>query len=203
MNHSTPQPGNQDLPTLSSMLLGHVQAMDPAAWSRLVNTFGPVVYRWCRASGIDEHQAADVVQDVFVSVARGIGQFQRQKEVGSFRAWLATITRSRVRDHFRRAAKTQAAAGGSDAMDRINQLAEQVDSTICVDNIGHGMLRSVTDRVRSEFRDEVWKAFYMVAIDGRSAADTATELGMSVANVYQSKSRVLRRLRQSMAELPQ
>jgi DNA-directed RNA polymerase specialized sigma24 family protein len=87
-----------EIPTLSTSFLGQVQGMDPAGWSRLVMTFAPIVYRWCRRSGIRESDAPDVMQEVFATVARGIVDFERRQEQGSFRAWLATITRSRVRD---------------------------------------------------------------------------------------------------------
>lgn len=43
----------------------------------------------------------------------------------------------------------------------------------------------------------------MTSIDGAKASDVASQLGISAATVYQSKSRVLRRLRQRIAELPQ
>ena len=44
--------------------------MDAASWSRLVNSFGPVVYRGCRASGVQESDAADIVQNVFIKLWR-------------------------------------------------------------------------------------------------------------------------------------
>lgn len=79
--------------------------MQPEAWAQVITVFSPIVYRWCRQSGLTAHDASDVVQEVFSSVARGIGRFERVKETGSFRSWLATITRNRIRDHHRRNAK--------------------------------------------------------------------------------------------------
>ena len=99
-------------PTASTSLLGGIQDMDPVQWSRLVNTFGPIAYAWCHKSGVPEADCPDVVQNVFVTVARGIGTFQRVKSEGSFRSWLATITRSRVCDYFRSANRNPAARGG-------------------------------------------------------------------------------------------
>ena len=67
-------------------------------------------------------------QEVFASVARGIVKFRRDKDQGSFRSWLATITRNRVRDYFRRHAAREVAAGGTDALRRLEQHAESLDS---------------------------------------------------------------------------
>ncbi len=190
-------------PTVSSMLLCEVQRMDPVAWSRLVDTFGGIVYRWCRTSGVGENDAADVVQDVFASVARGIGGFQRQKDHGSFRSWLATITRNRVRDHFRHQAAHQFPAGGTDAWRALEQHPDPLESTICGDSAQNSVVRRVLESVQAEFEPSTWNAFWQTTIENRSAADVAQATGLAVASVYQAKSRVLRRLRQRLAELPE
>lgn len=190
-------------PTVSSMLLCDVQQMDPVAWSRLVDTFGSIVYRWCRCSGVNESDAADVVQDVFASVARGITGFQRQQEQGSFRSWLATITRNRVRDHFRRQAIHQAAAGGTDAWHALQQHADSLDSTITPETAQTAIVRRVLAGVRAEFELSTWNAFWMTTVESKLPTDVAETTGLSLASVYQAKSRVLRRLRQRLAEIPQ
>lgn len=203
MEFSLPnQNSPQEHPTLSSMLLADVQQMDAAAWSRLVDTFGPIVYRWCRSSGVNPADASDVVQEVFASVARGIPSFRREKDQGSFRSWLATITRNRIRDHFRRRAAREAAAGGTDALRQLEQHADSLDSTICPDNAAKPIVRRVLDGVRAEFEPSTWNAFWMTAVDGKSAADVAEAMGLSIASVYQAKSRILKRLRQRLADVP-
>lgn len=174
--------------------------MNPDAWSRMVTTFGPIVYRWCRAAHVPMDDAADVVQEVFSSVARGIGDFERQKSQGSFRSWLATITRNRVADYFRQATKRQAAAGGTDAMLALQQFAESVDSTISEQSVEAALARQMLQQVRTEFEPTTWDAFWLVTMENNTASDVAETLGISRASVYQAKSRVLRRLRQRLSE---
>ncbi|QEG38319.1 RNA polymerase sigma factor [Roseimaritima ulvae] len=187
-------------PTVSSMWLTGVQKMDADSWSRLVNTFGPIVYRWCRASGVSEADAADVVQEVFTAVARAVPQFQRDKPQGSFRAWLATITRNKVRDYFRRGRDRQAAVGGTEPLLQMQQLPDDLDSTITSENILSPLAHRILRQVRAEFEPHTWQAFWLTAVEERAAADVAQTLEISVASVYQAKSRVLRRLRQRMEE---
>ena len=189
-------------PTLSSQFLLDVQQMDSAGWSRLVATFGPIVYRWCRTSGVCDADAPDVVQDVFTAVARGIASFQREKAKGSFRSWLATITRNKVRDHYRKHAKRKNAEGGTDALNQLQMIPEDLDSTICAANATTPLIREVLRQVEAEFESTTWKAFWLTTIDRAKASDVAVQLGVSADSVYQSKSRVLRRLRQRLAELP-
>lgn len=189
-------------PTVSSTLLRDVQQMDPLAWNRLVDVFSGVVYRWCRVSGVNSTDAADLVQEVFTSVARGIPRFERLKDQGSFRSWLATITRNQVRDHFRKLAVREAATGGSDALWQLEQHAERLDSTIDAAGIQNSLTQRILETTQAEFERPTWDAFWMVVVDGKSVQETAETTGLSLASVYQAKSRVLRRLRQRMAELP-
>jgi RNA polymerase sigma-70 factor, ECF subfamily len=200
---NSPEQGPTEQPTLSSQLLFAVQRMDPAGWSRLVTTFGPIVYRWCRTSGVREADAPDVVQEVFAAVARSVPKFEREKSQGSFRSWLATITRNKVRDYFRSQALRPNAEGGTHALVELHLVPEDLDSTICAESAKIPLIRTVLQQVEAEFEEATWKAFWMATIDGEKAADVAAKLGTSTASVYQSKSRVLRRLRERLAEIPQ
>ena len=212
-----------ELPSLSSSLLDRVQNMQPEAWSRLTSVFSPIVYRWSRESGLNAADSADVVQEVFIAVARNIPTFARQKEKGSFRSWLATITRNKVRDRFRKIQRGVNAHGGTEAFQRLNsfpaasdsnveastsnfQSAEQSDEMLS-QVIDHRQLESrissrVLNLVKENCDQKTWQAFWLTTIKERSAADVAEELKMSIASVYQAKSRILRRIRSQMDELP-
>ena len=63
----------------STSLLALVKAGDPAAWGRLVDLYGPLVYGWCRGSGLQAEDAADIGQEVFTAVASAIGEFRRER----------------------------------------------------------------------------------------------------------------------------
>ncbi len=190
-------------PTVSNSVLDGVKRHDPVQWSRLVETFGPIVYRWCRTSGVTESDAPDVVQEVFASVARAIGSFERQKETGSFRSWLATITRNRVRDHYRKRVSIERAEGGTEALQRLQQKADSLDESIDGGSINSPLIRQILKSVEAEFEPATWEAFWLTAVENRTASAVAESTGLSVASVYQAKSRVLRKLRKRLDELPQ
>ena len=65
------------------------------------------------------------------------------------------------------------------------------------------LLRRALDLVRVEFEPATWRAFLLTAVDGRPAPEAAAELGVSAAAVRQAKSRVLRRVRQELGDLPE
>src|SRR4029077_16915488 len=82
----------------SMSLLVRVKLREPRAWEQLVLLYTPLVYEWCRANGLEEFDAADVGQEVFLAVARTIGDFRLEQSAGTFRGWLRTITLNKVRD---------------------------------------------------------------------------------------------------------
>src|SRR5947209_20533536 len=82
----------------SLSLLERVRAADPQAWQRLVHVYSPLIFSWCRRTGLGPDDAADVMQDVWQAVSAAIGRFRRSAESGTFRGWVWTITRNKLRD---------------------------------------------------------------------------------------------------------
>ena len=209
MNSERERQGGE-LPSLSSSLLDRVQKMQPDAWARMVDVFSPIVYRWARIAGLSGADSADVVQDVFVAVARNIRTFQKQKEKASFRSWLATITRNRVKDRFRSQAKHPKGVGGTAALEQFQNLEDrpasisddELEQSICAANLDQRMPARVLEIVKSQCDPKTWQAFWLTTVNGDSAADVADRLQINIASVYQAKSRILRKLRQRMEELP-
>jgi RNA polymerase sigma-70 factor (ECF subfamily) len=186
-------------PSLTPSLLERLQGRDADAWRRLTSLYGPPVYAWCRHAGLSPEDAADVGQEVFQAVARTIGTFRRQRPGDSFAAWLRTVTRNKVRDHWRRSAGRVPAAGGSAAQEQLLAVAEDAgadsDPTTVAQEAG-SLYRRALELLQSEFEARTWQAFWQVAVEGRPVAEVAAEMQMSPGAVYIAKSRVLKRLRQ-------
>lgn len=74
-----------------------LQAMDgvPDAWRQLVAAWHPLLVRRATRLLIDPHEAADAVQDTWVSVARSLG---RLEDPGRFAPWLYCILARRCAD---------------------------------------------------------------------------------------------------------
>jgi len=53
-------------------------------------------------------------------------------------------------------------------------------------------------KVRSHVKEPTWQAFEMVAIEGRTAQEAAEKLHVSIGQIYVSKSRVIKRLRETV-----
>jgi RNA polymerase sigma-70 factor (ECF subfamily) len=187
-----------------SSLLHRARQRDGFAWRELVDLYGPLIAYWCRRCRIDDHSAADCVQEVFASVAGGLKTFRPDRETGSFRAWLWTITRRKVLDHLRRTNRSPIAVGGSTAFGLMQEVA---DANLIPDEepTGELQLKQLTSRalaqVQSEFEASTWQAFWRSVVDGIATDEVARELHTSVASVRQARSRILRRLRQQLGDL--
>ena len=187
----------------SSTLLERAQAQDPEAWARLVDLYGPLVYAWCREAGLQSEDAADVVQEVFRGVMTGLPTLERSGSGSGFHAWLRGIAKYKIADHFRRLHRSPHAIGGTDAQQRLLSVPQPPDRPAeAAQGQDKGLLsRRILDLIRTEYEERTWQAFWQVAIEGRSPADVAADLGMSLGAVYQVKSRILRRVRQECSAL--
>src|SRR5438874_593008 len=74
---------------------------DTAAWDRFVALYTPLLYHWLRRAGLQEHDAADLVQDVFAKLVVLLPNFSYNPSQ-SFHAWLRTVVMNCRRDLQRR-----------------------------------------------------------------------------------------------------
>jgi RNA polymerase sigma-70 factor (ECF subfamily) len=185
-------------------LLERARAGDSAAWDRLATLYAPLAFYWCRRRGLQEPDAADVVQEVFQAVATHLTPFSVRGPGGSFRGWLRTITENKIRDQFRRRGGDVNGIGGTEAQRRMHRVP--APSSACEEpsptdqDWDRGFVRRALDAVRLEFEDRTWEAFRRTTIDGRLPADVGAELAMSPGAVRVAKSRVLKRLREVIGD---
>ena len=187
----------------SASLIRRAQRADQASWEQLSKLYGPVVYEWARQTGLQSQDAADVMQEVFQSLTQNIGKFNRETASGSFRGWLWTITRNKVRDHHRRLAGREKAAGGTEAYLRLLQMAAAPPPSDS--DVGRaeesGVHQRALELMKTDFELRTWQAFWQTTIEGLAPAEVAANLGVSKWTVYKARSRVLQRLREEFADL--
>ena len=194
---------SQSTSSTASSLIRRVQSRDPDAWRRLTELYGPLVYHWCRRHGLNEADASDVFQDVFVTVNRVVDRFDPHSGNGTFRGWLWTITQSRVRDHWRRRAGRESAVGGTNAQLDMAALPDPFDDQ-SADPSDRSETASLFHRalrlIEAEFEPRTWQAFWRAVVEEQETSQIAADLDMSTSSVRQAKSRVLRRLRHELGD---
>jgi RNA polymerase sigma-70 factor, ECF subfamily len=185
----------------SVSLLQKAQANDQDAWRRLVHLYRPLVIFWLGRGGVRDADADDVAQEVFQAAAAGLSGFRRDRPGDTFRGWLRGITRNLVLLHYRRAGRQPQATGGSDAFARMQEIPSPADDTDDPPEEVGNLYRRALEMVRVEFEERTWRAFWLTVVEGRSPLVVAPELGVTPAAVRQSKSRVLRRLKEEVGDL--
>jgi RNA polymerase sigma-70 factor, ECF subfamily len=195
--------GERRCDSTSHSLLASAKHDDPLAWERVVRLYAPLIASWCRRWGIAEQDLGDLLQEVFTAVARHLHRFREDGPGDTFRGWLLTIARNKVRDHLRRRAGEPAATGGTEATLYIQQIPdshglEKLDSSQDVSS--NELLLKALGAIRSEFHERSWQAFWRVVVEGRTAADAGAEMDMSPGAVRVAKSRILMRLRRELGE---
>ena len=177
-------------------------------WRELVDLYGPLIDSWCRQAGVGEAARADIGQEVFLAVHRGIANFDPAHPRATFRGWLWTITRNAVLQWRRR--QEPGGAGGSTALARLAEVpdpgeqrhwgAGECNSPPTDSKDTANLISRALDQIRPEVEDHTWNAFWQTAVLGHSAAEVAFELGMTAMAVRQAKSRILRRLRKQLGD---
>jgi RNA polymerase sigma factor (sigma-70 family) len=184
--------------TRPSLLLRVRDVSDDAAWSQFVEIYTPLIYRYCRGRGLQEAAAADVAQESMKAVARAIVKFEYDPERGKFRNWLLTVVQSRVNNHLAREQR-QAVLVGETTLQRCAETdPAPLDDAGWEADYYRALFYWAAERIRGEFQESTWRAFWQTTIDERDGKEVAEALGLSVGAVYVSKSRVIARLREEL-----
>jgi RNA polymerase sigma-70 factor (ECF subfamily) len=172
------------------------------AWREFLQLYSPLVYGFVRNRGLQDADAADLLQEVLRSVSGSIGRLDYDKQKGGFRAWLFTITRNRLSTYL---SGRRATAAGADSTIQQRLDAEPDRSGSLEEEWEREFQRQLTSQamqaIEPEFGDKTWQAFWLTAVDGVSAADVSKNLGMSTGAIYVAKSRVLARLKTEIQRL--
>jgi RNA polymerase sigma-70 factor (ECF subfamily) len=189
--------------TRPSLLLRLRDAADGQAWGQFVELYGPLIYGFARKHGLQDADAADVMQEVLRSVAGAARRLEYDPQRGSFRGWLFTVVRNKLRNFWARQGRHERGQGDTTAQNLLEeQPAPAEDPEAQWDREYEQQLFAwAAEQIQGGFEEKTWQAFWQTAVEGQSAGRVAEALGMSVGAVYIAKSRVLTRLREQIQQL--
>jgi RNA polymerase sigma-70 factor (ECF subfamily) len=162
-----------------------------------------VVYGFARKRGLQDADAADLMQEVFRAVSAAIGRLDYNPERGTFRSWLFTVTRSKLANFLNGRRRHPRGSGDSDAQERLEEQSAPGDDGAALwdREYEQRVFHWATEQVRGEFQEATWQAFWLTAVEGRNAKEVGQRLGLSPGAVYVAKSRVLARLKEEVLHL--
>src|SRR5262249_1364589 len=155
---------------------------------QFVALYAPLVYGHARKCGLQDADAADLTQDVLKAVAGGVHRLDYDPRRGSFRGWLFTIVRNKLRNFIEAKGRQIQGRGGPGASTLPEgQAAPEQDQWEADDR--RQLFAWAVERIRPEFQEKTWQAFWMTAVEGKSGKEVAAKLAMTVAAVYLAKGR--------------
>lgn len=189
--------------TRPSLLARIRDPRDGRAWGEFLEIYGPLVLRLARMKGLQDADAHDLAQEVFRAVASAIDRWDPDPERGSFRGWLFRISRNLMVNFLIARDRHPRGSGDTDMRHLLEAqpAPDGAESALFDVEYRRRVFRWAAERVRPEFRDATWQAFWQTAIDGRPPKEVAAGLGQSVGAVYIARSRVLARLRAAVEEV--
>jgi len=150
----------------------------------------PALTRFAQSLTHSHDHAADLVQDTIERALRKAHLFAPDTNL---RGWLFTITKSRVVDLFRRQEKEPPTFSPDfDQPQAANSPAADAELSALV----HRALKVLKTRCEPQ----TYEAFWRTAVGGEKSAVVAESLGMTAVAVRQAKSRLLRQLREMLAD---
>jgi RNA polymerase sigma-70 factor (ECF subfamily) len=189
-------------PTRASLILRLRDPADAVAWDEFVALYEPLVYNLACRKGLQDSDARDLCQEVFLAVARAVHRWDPDPNRGSFRGWLSRITRNLLVNFLTR--QQEPRGSGATSVHELLEAQPSADpsaTALFEAEYRRRVFRWAAEAIRGEFTPTTWQAFWLTAVGGRPPKQVASELGLTVGAVYIARSRILARLRQRIEAL--
>jgi RNA polymerase sigma factor (sigma-70 family) len=174
------------------------QPEDTSAWAEFVGRYGGRVYAWCRRWRLQEADALDVTQTFLLKLVR------RRKGLPydparPFGPWLKAVTRNARYDHQIRS-RRPGWRGDEAPLDGRDAAAGAAGGPRAEEHEDRDLLAEAARRVRRRVADRTWEALRLTALAGLSGREASRQTGLSAAQVYIARGRVVRLLRREVRQ---
>jgi RNA polymerase sigma-70 factor (ECF subfamily) len=168
------------------------EGQDVNAWQEFYDRYGEVISGFARRRNLQPADCEDVAQDVLLALSKTMPGFRYDPSKGKFRSYLKTVTLHAI---FKRKMQRQ----GEVDWPQIEEATRAASADEGIEEAWEAEwwqyhLRQAMRTVAAEFNSADRQAFQRYAVEGRDVQETAAALEMSVDQVYQAKSRIMRRL---------
>ncbi|QEG41712.1 RNA polymerase sigma factor [Roseimaritima ulvae] len=188
--------------TNESLILRVRDPADSAAWSAFLAIYRPVVYRLARSRGLQDADADDLAQQVFVAIARAVGHWQPATDGPPFRAWLYRIAHNEILKAVTRR-KPDAAVGSSTVQEMLNAVPRRDDDVtdVLIQETRREAFRWAAEEIRPEFTATSWAMFWQSTVQQQAVELVAKTHRRSKGAVYLARFRVTKRLKEKLDEV--
>lgn len=183
--------------TRPSLLLRIRDRTDADAWRTFDAIYRPMLYRFARTHGLAPADAEDVTQHCLSVVQDRIGEFAYDASKGSFKAWLRTLARNRVRNLIRDRHDRQCDSRAFEIDQQREPLPDETFDRIWKEeHLWHCMRE-----LRAEVEPATYRAFELYVLGQTPLEEVCRETGLKPNNVYTIKWRMTEKVAAKMKEL--
>jgi RNA polymerase sigma factor (sigma-70 family) len=173
---------------------------DVDSWSRFYQFYHPLLARYMRRLGLDEHTANDVIQDVFVRLVQSLPNFVFDRKRGRFRSYLWKLTYNALVDQARR---LKARHHAEEEWVKRFQRTDEAESRKLQEELNEINHQQILERavplVRAVTSSTAWRCFEQRFLRDRPGSVIAAELKITDKAVFVYASRVLKAVRKQCA----
>ena len=188
--------------TRHSLILRLRDRGNAESWREFVGIYEPVIYRLGMRRGLQDADAAELVQRVMLAVAKAVDRWEPNPERARFRTWLFRIANNEIlkqigRNRFPGSgdSRVQALLNEHPALDHsADELAKEYRRSV---------FRWAAQRIEQQVKPRTWLAFWRTAVAGEDVPAVALELEMSPGAIYIARSRIMARLRSEVQQYEQ
>src|SRR5262245_4508912 len=190
-------------PTRPSLLLRIRDAKDAQAWSQFAEVYAPLIYGFARKRGLQDHDAADLTQEVLSVVVRAVRGLDYDPARGSFRGWLFTLVQRKLLNFLAARQRHPQGSGDSAVLECLHQQPAPDDTAEAAweQNYEQQLFAWASAQVRPRVEEHTWQAFWRTAVEGQETQRVAAGLAMTVAGVRLAKCRVMAQIRKCIRQL--
>src|SRR5437899_5659013 len=201
-----PRHADQLLPTRATLIDRLKDWQDQSTWQEFFDTYWKLIYGVARKAGLTDAEAEDVVQETMFSVAKHMPSFKYGPAIGSFKAWLLTMTRWRIIAQLRKRGPQGPGPGsrpdtGTRAIDKVVDPASPSMDELWEADWQTNLLKAAIASVKLRSDPQKFQIFDFYVSKEWPAEKVALAFGVPVQQVYLAKHRVTEMIKADVERL--
>ena len=183
--------------TCTTLIRRVIAGGDSVAWGDFYRLYSGLIYRYARARGLNDTDAADVVGDCMEALSQRMHEFDYDPARCKFRTFLRAMVTNKVAAQLRKKRPQQADTGDLQGLCDCESSPDEFWDRQW--EVNH--LLFCWDRIEREVSEVHAEAFRLFVICELPAKEVAQRLDLTPNHIYQIKARMTKRLREVMCEL--
>ena len=187
-----------DSTTRSDILRAVADITNAAAWERFFNLYAGFVFSIARSKGLSADMADEVVQDVFISLARKMPTFNYDRQKGRFRSYLLGLVNWRIIDKLKAEKRENDLKAAY--IDEVKAGLNTTSNSKTVEQAWQSAaIKEALRRLSAAIRPEHFSAFVESTIEGIDTETVMRLHNLTRDNLYQVRKRCTDKLKKLVA----